>query len=690
MTLMEQLVFPVLSLNEQLMMGALLLVSLAVIYRATLRLFNSSPLRLLLVVIANLLSVIAVVLLIIPVQVKHHENDTITLLTSGFNHSAFNEERLCFTKSKIYYLTSIADKQVKKNVSNNCDLSLITINHISELSIFEPDINQLEVYGDGLSATQWQHVEPLKTTFYPSELKSGFIEPQWSKEATLGESVNFTAKLQISRQNARFDRIHTVQLIDVNGELLSEVKAKHDEIFSFNIKPKAIGQHLYRIHLLENSASAGEANTVLIDESVAVNITESTLPRVLIIQSSPKYETKHFKHWLTENNGQLLTLTQISKENVLSEEVNLSTELSSSLSFSKESSIQTIDEFLTASLFDHFDLLMVDAKVLLSVNDDKLALIDNAVKNGLGLLVSIEQSLANAINDNLLLLFSDFQQQVNPSHINSTSVAFPTEEANLLALNYLDKDESANNHIKQVMLNWQNKTSEHLIDANNTSLQNYNAAHLVFDQNKQPLMISNNRGKGKIALTTINSSFQLKINGMYDEYSQFWQFITTELASNKQPMFWLEQPNKKIVFKGEMAKACLLAERELISSSSVSQVNNKEQTMLYLHQQAENENKHCSSHFSNNAGWQQVLFSAENDSKVTFSKPQYIYQYETNDWEAWQQALIHSDSDNKVRKSKVISEKNIINEHTEPVNKLVVFWVLFICSSFLWIERKLY
>ena len=215
------------------------------------------------------------------------------------------------------------------------------------------------------------------------------------------------------------------------------------------------------------------------------------------------------------------------------------------------------------------------------------------------------------------------------------------------------------------------------------------------------LIISNNFGKGKVAFTTITGSFQLKLNDLYNEYSQFWQFITTELASNKQPMFWLPQSKQGIVFKGDMAKICMVAEKELVVPSKanpskdllskVLQINSqKEEILLALDLQEEAQSQYCSVYFSNKAGWQQLLFSAENDNHKPLNKSQYIYHYADSDWLAWQQYLTHSTSAEMVKKSQLASQKSLNSEHSTPINKLIVFLVLFICSSFLWIERKLY
>lgn len=706
MTWFDTLVVPSLSLIEQLMIGSLLLVSLIVVYRARIRLFAASTLRLLFVVLANILSVIAVIFLIIPIHIKHLENEKVILLTNGYHEIDFDKDEsetrqapFCQTNAKIYHLTETShlnkDVTGKTNIDSSftdntdCDSMFIEINHISELSTFEPNLAQLDIYGDGLSNSQWQQLGLIKTQFYPSKLKTGFVDLQWTKQATLGASVNFTAKLQISRQSTRFDRIHTVQLIDVNGEVLGEVKAKQGDVFTFNFTPKTIGQHIYRIQLLENLVVKGEENSVLIDDPIAVNITESVLPSVLIIQSSPQYETKHVKHWLAENNGKLLTLTQISKNHVMSEEVNLANELTSnsSLPFAIKDKISTIDEILTDAIFDQFELLIIDAKALLSFESDKLALLENAVHNGLGLLINVDRTLIKAIESNELALLGRFHQQLsNSSH----------------------SDESSNteNNTKQVRLNWLSNKSEHLIDANNINLSAFSARPLVFDQKNNPLLIINNAGKGKVALTTITSSFQLKLNDLYNEYSQLWQFITSELASNKQAMFWLPQLKQEIVFKGGMVKACLLAERELVMSSKAKLINTKssqdllskvlqinsqkEATQLTLSAQSELQHQYCSVYFSNKPGWQQLLFSAENNNQTLVTRSQYIYHYAENDWLAWQQYLTHSTSKERANKSKLASQPIINSEHSTPINKLIVFLVLFICSSFLWIERKLY
>jgi hypothetical protein len=686
MTWLDKVVVPSLSFIEQSLIITLLLVTIIVVYRAKQRLFKESPVKFVLVFIANFVSFIAVLLLVLPIQIKHLENNQVMLLTAGFEQATKSKNNeLCAQYSNIYYLNETTINTALHsavNLAKSCNKKLVAINHLSELSILEPKLDHLAVYGDGLTKQQWQQLQFETSEYHSSEPLTGFISPQWLKEAVLGESITFSAKLQIAQSQSQFQSetepkkkttqsaLHLVQLIDVNGEVLAEQNVRHHEVFSFRFTPKTMGKHIYRVRLMEKSADNAPDDKVLVDEAIPVNITLASVPRVLIIQSSPNYESKYFKHWLTENSGQLLTVTQISKNHVISESVNLPEETARVIqgATKKASKLTSLNEFITSDLLAHFDLLMIDSKALLSLKNEQLNIIDKVSKNGLGVLVFADETLMTANAAQKLPVLSMFQAKAMNNHL----------------------DESHEQKQKQVFLHWRNNQSEqitkHAITANHVNLQDLRAKTLVYDQQKQALVISNRNGKGNVALTSVNGSFQLKTNGLVHEYSRFWQFITTSLARNTTPLYWIPQPNNKLAFTRQQITSCLLAESSLMQSAKMNHVIGSKKTPLYI--EAEGENKYCSVYFSKVGGWQTLTLTHEENATKVSDKSHVIYHFTQKDWLAWQQALTHFASENMAKQNQTNTKRD--SETFTDVNKLIIFFVLLLSSIFLWIERKLF
>ncbi|MDO6446822.1 hypothetical protein Q4493_13665 [Colwellia sp. 1_MG-2023] len=682
---LDKVVVPSPSFLELCLIITLLLVTIIVVYRAKQRLFNLSPVKFFLVFIANVVSFIAVSLLVLPIQIKNLETNQVMLLTTGFEQAKKSNNALCDQYSNIYYLNETTINTALNtavDLAKSCNKNLVAINHLSELSIFEPKLDHLAVYGDGLTKQQWQQLEFLTSEYHSSELLTGFISPQWLKEAVLGESITFSAKLQLAQSQPQSQSqkepkkkitqsaLHLVQLIDVNGAVLAEQNVRHHEVFSFRFTPKTMGKHIYRLRLMEKSAGKTQDNKVLVDEAIPVNITVSSVPRVLIVQSSPNYESKYFKHWLTENSGQLLTITQISKNHVTSESINLPEETAIAIqdATKKAGKLTSLNEFITSDVLAYFDLLMIDSKALLTLKNEQHNIIDKVSKNGLGVLVFADEALMTANTAQTLPVLSMFQAKAINNHFN----------------------ESLEQKQKQVFLHWRNNQSEqktkHAITANHLNLQDFKAKTLVYDQQKQALVITNSNGKGNVALTSVNGSFQLKTNGLVHEYSKFWQFITTSLARNKTPLYWIPESDNKLAFSGQQLTRCWLAERSLMQSAKMNHVIASKKTPLYI--EAEGENKYCSVYFSKVGGWQTLTLTHEENTAKVFDKSHVIYHFTQDDWLAWQQTLKHFASENIAKQNQTNTKRD--SETFTDVNKLIIFFVLLLSSIFLWIERKLF
>ena len=695
------------------------LVSCCLIYRrfrdeekTSLKTKNSSELgkciHLTLLVSGNIIAFISILLFLLPFEREIPSSSYDVLLTSGFKKPAadkdFNIEgadnpkiiQILKSAERIWLLTeslqTTDDNQALKIwLAENYQDKVVVINSIEELTdvwsmsklnhynanLSIPTL--LQVFGDGLSKAQWQRLNNInhklsentqtnkhnrsvtaalntsitekkaeksaaKFTFYKSKPLTGLSYLHWPKQLILGQTLTVTGRLQHP-----LDKKTQFELSLVSNDRIQErVIVQNNDAFSLSTTTKISGLFNYQLILKQLPSSNEDTNNLIkISEDITFSVVNGNQPKVLIKQSSPSFETRRIKQWLSEAGSEVAIISQISKSKWSQQSVN-APEVKGSLNTTE----------LTKSLLDGYDLLIMDSRMLLALKANEIDALYNAIKAGLGLLVNADATLLTNENAgiekiNKLLHFFKLALIETPS--------------------------------KQVTANWPEKprlTKSEIItpQAITIHINTKQGQTLVESDNGQALVAKQSLGLGVVALTTLNETYQWssQINSAY--YSAYWQYLLLNISRAEKDTRWLVASPEHVASVDKFHNICLLSSLENIYVPDMK-VTNYPLTKY----------KQCGVFLAFDKGWH--TFKVLNDKQEILAE-QTRYYYSQTDFPAWQQAIKHKvsqyQSESKYLENLTLLENKVVDSSVvyQPINKFILWLIMFIALVGLWIERK--
>lgn len=136
--------------------------------------------------------------------------------------------------------------------------------------------------------------------------------------------------------------------------------------FTLRFTPTVAGRQTYRL------LTIAEGDTI--ENTIPINVRESPVLNVLILQSAPQFEIRELKNFLAENRHRVAVRSQISKDNHRLEFINQP---------------PAPLPLLTDDSLDKLDLLVIDSETLEAESERTLTAIEDGVRRGLGILLLI-------------------------------------------------------------------------------------------------------------------------------------------------------------------------------------------------------------------------------------------------------------------------------------------------------------
>ena len=680
-----------------------------------------------LLILGNVIALISVLLFLLPFQVKAPTSTYDVLITNGFKQSSYNEDfniigidkskidKALKSANRIWLLTTPSEKSkdnqlLKEWLANNYQDKVVVITAIEELvdiwslsklTYSNTDIENyaiptlLQVFGDGLSKIQWQQLnafnqlhankldttdlitkisnveasKPLnkstpapnaiKFTFYKSEPITGLSFLQWPKQLILGQALTITGRFQHSLDNNTKFELSLVS----NGRIQDSVIVQSNHTFSLSSTSKITGLFNYQLVLQElpkndiNKLVAvnvknSDKRLINISEDIAFSVINDNQPKVLIKQSAPSFETRRLKQWLSETGSEVTVISQISKSKWSQQRVNTSQAINKA---------QPTE--LTKAILDNYDLLIVDSRMLLALKESELDALYQAIKQGLGLLINADGALLSTENNNrdkLSKLLRFFQlTPIDPS-LNQVAANWPNQPS-------LAKGEVISP--QAITINMNAKQGQSLVES----------------ATGQALVVKQPLGLGVVSLTTLNETYQWSSQITPAYYSAYWQYLLLNLSRAENNTRWLIPSPKSVAKVKNFENICFISSLEKLD------VPNMKLTTYPL-----STHKQCGQFITALKGWHS--FKVLNDKQTILSE-QHRYYYSEKDFPAWQQAIKHQASEhqlesgnlNKIMPSDVVameSETAHLSSTYQPVNKFLLWLIMFISLIVLWIEQK--
>lgn len=627
--------------------------------------------RFTLVALLNILSFCAIIGLISDIKIKTQTEMSAVLLTYGTSQQQI-ESIPIDDNTQIFLLSSLPNWQA------SLDLSTLTkpllIDNVGEILLYQPQITQLSVYGDGLATQQWQMLDTLinatvdedsseqhlHVNFYPSNIRTGPTNLIWPKQLILGQPFYITGTFSAQSEDEK--RIFKISLSDAYDEVVDEFLIKHNERFNLSASLKSQGLFTYQLKVFDDD------QTLLMSEPVSFNVTSAEKIKVVIKQSAASFESKHLKNWLAEQGEEVLVFTQVSKNKYIQQVVNATSDVEaiSKVNKADKSTINMIEKMFTSTWLKDIDLLYMDGRAVLSLKKDEIEQVEIAIKNGLGLIIIVDDELLLSSNEVL-------------SH-------------SLLAHVYPQEGWPLNTKVNQGLTTiprWLRSKDEHTLPYTNAILPKANGEVLIEGNDGQALSVTHNYGLGSATFSLINSSYQWLTSDNKSHYSRYWQYIIEKTARSEQESGWQKPPTERIYFQGENQRICAQLNESGVTNLQIKNINLLPSIVI--------DSAYCGVYLSDYLGWHNFTLtnkkSALNQENTRDSlqnnrdlNTQSVFIYSQQNWLTWQQLLKHEASNVAYKNSTKIESKVSYS----PIDKLTFWWLLFISSSLLWYERKIF
>lgn len=621
-------------------------------------------LRFTLVVILNIATFITMIVLINEVKVITEDTAKHVLITSGTNQQQLASLHLS-DNDHVYLLSQYRKKYQNENdeseTINTAILtsSIIKIDNVQQLLYLKPNLSNLTVVGDGLTKQELLYLKQIDLTFNFPKTLMGPVNMSWQKQLLMGQILTVQGVFQSAELDEQ--QIYQVALYDTDDQQVDSLRVKHDERFTLSLLPKTTGLFAAQLKIFD------ENETLLVSEPIAFEIIKSVSPAIVIKQSSASFESRHIKNWAEQQGSKILLLTQVSKNKQIQQQVNFvdnnntAANLDGSVLKNNVTKLNPDFEVLAHAWLKDFDLLIIDGRALLALNSNEQAELNKAIVDGLGLLVLVDESLVVAFEQSSPKILTQYQLTPIPSGINKNSNK------------RVDKQSTTG-------IWWENSFSniaELTLPYKNINISAVHAKTLVYGDNRNPLVLSTNFGLGKVSISLINHSYQWSISGQKTAYSQYWQYLMTQMSRNTLQSYWKNEAGNEVSYLGEYFRLCAQSNEENLTAS------------IIIQRTFTRESTYCGIDWSTKLGWQQhSLYQKQNNTSVksTLFAQKSRYIYPKSSWLTWQQAQKHQASRQVHKENKNVRTVKIY----QPINKDVIWLIFFICLSFLWIEQKFF
>ncbi|MFD1258151.1 hypothetical protein ACFQ3S_15190 [Mucilaginibacter terrae] len=535
-------------------------------------------------------------------QVPLANQSDAVLLTEGFNKDSIPNNAQVFTTDKI-----IQKSYAKAKL----------IGSAAELVNRKPALKQVKILGYGLSDNELQQLSNLSVSYNAPVTPAGIQSISWPGKLKTGDALT----IQATYKN---DEAKSIRLLlkGLNTPLDSVIlPANKTTTFQLGTLPKPTGRVVYQLLALSG-------NDTLSVENIPVQI-EATKPvKVLMLNTSPDFETRFLKNWLGENSYAVAARAVISKDKISEEYVNIG-----------KMNLQR----LSAGVLNKFDVLVGDLSALKSLSPAEGATLRLQVtQKGLGVIVRADSSDKAAS-----WLQRDFP-------VNTVAA----------------KEQLS---VPLILQNQKNRTAKLNIDPSYISYRN-NTQSLVTDAQNHEFAGTALAGAGKLVFTTLNHTYTWLLSGNKQDYASLWSLLISRSARKLLPtQSWqvasalptVNQP-VKLVLKSSNSPANI-------------KVNGQKQTPV---QSPEVPYEWKSTFYPQKQGWQIADFG----NNVN----EWWYNYTKEDWKSLKIIKTITNTQNfvanKAQNSSVT--KQIQQTIKIEVPKIWFYLILLASCTFLWVERK--
>jgi hypothetical protein len=610
-------------------MSLLLLISLLLTLRGvTKRLFKRAPKRAFAVVLTNVIAYAAVYLLLLQPRIEYAADQAILLVTEGADLS---DDRLNGAAT-LYVAPDAAGKSpVSKSLANANWLL-----DIEQLKLREPGLNTVEVLGFGLDASQWQHfADDLEIKFEPAAV-SGFAGMRWQRSLSEGETLFVRGHYSQADNDAIID----IRLLDPASNVVGETRIKNGQDFELATRVKTRGH-------LEYTLQAWRSDMLLSGQVLPLEAGQGDRINIMIQQSAPSFETRALKAYAAAAGHRLRFQSFISKGKSVRQSANLSDDEDSTFS---------------PAVLAGQDLLIIDGRSLAGLPATHRQWLQDAVGEGLGLLIMADSDL--------LKNFS----QLDSNLLSGFNLA-PLTGVELMVVPRL---------LKGGPRNWQQP-----VIAAGMELSADDADVLMDDGYGRSLVLKRASGLGHVSISLVGHVHSWLTAGHRADWGDYWSAMIEPLARQRDGSYLLPAPETGLFRVNRRVAVCAFSPGQDLSVTITPENLENQPTRLELELAVDNLNspRRCAWFWPEASGWHLLELSAGGAENPL--DRQAIYVFRDDQWTAEQRELRVVATRAKASGSNAEPSATSVKRTTAPLD---VFWpwlILVLSATLLWLERKL-
>jgi hypothetical protein len=480
--------------------------------------------------------------------------------------------------------------------------------------------NVIHIFGNGLNKDELKLLDQTPVLFHPSKPEPAIITVNWSQKIKVGEKLFIQGRF-----NNTSSKKVTLFLKGLNTIADSaSIPANQIQDFELAAIPKHIGRAVY-------SLIAVSGNDTLKNEPIPFETISPATLKILILASSPGFENKFLKNWLSQHGYELTIRTTVSKNKVDRQFLNTP---------------RTPGNPVNAAYLDKFDMVIADLNELTSTSKPELEAIRSQVEQkGLGLIVKSDSS------------------ENKPAFYSKPFPLFRTKNNTQQSFTIRDTD-SATGRFK---LNIENPVC----------IRYQPGTQVLLQDDKSNIYVSSSMyGSGKIISTSFDNTYSLVLSGNSNEYESLWSLILQK-ASRKitSPEDWWVSP--AFVYANQPVQLNLETTHAGIAQGQAGE------SAVYLRQNPLLPFQWQGNYWPTVEGWHPSIQS----QGATY----WWYVYKPGEWKN----LFSFQTTNDTKKYMSEHPYNAAALQASPPGnsiqslKICLFLVFIFCCGFLWIERKI-
>jgi len=604
-----------------------LLAALVLTLRAVwIRLFRRRRWRALAVSVLNLAAFVAVLLLLLGPRHTRLGEKTIVLMTEGFTAGQYSSA----AGASVYVSPGVVPSQDNRKILDKANWLL----DVAQLKLREAAMTTVEIRGYGLHSHQWQSLGgDFRVEFDPPPIH-GFTDVRWPRNLADGQTLRIEGQFTSENGSA----VIQLRLLDPAGDIAAVSRISNADSFSLAARPRGPG-------MLEYSLQAWDGDTLESEQPVPVGVGTPPPLNIMIEQSAASFDTRQLKNHAGEDGHRLLVNTRISRDRQISQLVNLPDGSDTALS----------PQNLAAQ-----DILIMDGRALTRLAPGSRQWLDDAIKQGLGLLILADQALLDD-SASLTGLWDDIDL-----------VQLPTPRSDAVPRLLNGKATDWNTPLPVAALQVSAPGAQVLVD----------------DGNGRTLVLKRRSGLGNIAISLMRHSHGWLTSGNRAAWSEYWSALFTSITRPRRDSHLLRPPDASHHMLMERTPVCALSAGQELEVTVIPPDAGGEQPAFEIRLAGDTlgSAKHCAYFWPQSSGWHQILLRSITNASII--DQQAVYIFDNHQWQAWQHRERVAATRSRAAGNRAEMAPGPAKQVPQAVDTFW-FWVLLVISStLLWLERR--